>query len=309
MKAFVIYVMLSAAFVVLSGQEAFAQNKLQQDKKAIKNMCGCHHVTFEYAETFSPDTAYKIHEPHRSGGLEWIFTDEESNDKIVLQHLLVIDDSTIIKHWRQDWLYQNTNVYRYIEDLQWKFHKLPKEKIKGQWTQKVYQVDDSPRYEATATWIHADGKHYWESQADAPLPRREFSTRSDYNVLRRGNRHILTDYGWLHEQDNTKVLRDANGEKIIAMEKGLNKYRKLDDSECKAAKDWWRKNRAYWVHVRAVWNEIFAKGQDLNFKKKVGNMLLWERLFALGDLVSQNENADSSETRKKIRTLINQYMQ
>lgn len=224
-------------------------------------MCGCHHVTFEYAETFSPDTAYRIHEPHRSGGLEWIFTDEESNDKTVLQHLLVIDDSTIIKHWRQDWLYQNTNVYRYIKGLQWKFHRLPKEKVKGQWTQKVYQVDDSPRYEATATWIHADGKHYWESQADAPLPRREFSTRSDYNVLRRGNRHILTDYGWLHEQDNTKVLRDASGEKIIAMEKGLNKYRKVDDSECKAAQDWWRKNRAYSSQAKLSGSKIFRQSQ------------------------------------------------
>lgn len=51
----------------------------------------------------------------------------------------------------------NTDLCRYITDLNWKFVKLPKQKVKGQWTQKVYQADDSPRYEATATWIHADG--------------------------------------------------------------------------------------------------------------------------------------------------------
>lgn len=309
MKYFLAYAILNGAFVMLFAGGAFAQNKFQQDKKAIKNMCGCYHVTFEYAETFSPDPAYRIHEPHRSGGLEWIFTDEEGKDKIVLQHLLVIDDSTIIKHWRQDWLYENTNMYRYIKDLNWKFLTLPKEKVKGQWTQKVYQVDDSPRYEATATWIHEDGKHYWESETDAPLPRREFTTRSDYNVLRRGNRHILTNYGWLHEQDNVKVVRDTNVENIIAMEKGLNKYKRVNDSECKAAQDWWKNNRAYWVDVRTVWNEIFAEGKDLNFQKKVNNKLLWERLFALGDELSKNKNSNSPETREKIRNVIKQYMQ
>jgi hypothetical protein len=122
----------------------------------------------EISITNAPDTAYEFHKRHKSGGLEWVFVDEESKDKLVLQHLLVIDDSTIIKHWRQDWIYQNTDIYKYIKDLNWKFVKVPKEQVKGQWTQKVFQVDDSPRYQGAATWIHVDGKHYWESQADAP---------------------------------------------------------------------------------------------------------------------------------------------
>jgi hypothetical protein len=285
-----------------------AQTKVQQDKDAIKSMCGCYHVTFEYAETFAPGTAYKFHERHKSGGLEWVFTDEESKDKLVLQHLLVIDDSTIIKHWRQDWLYQNTDIYKYIKDLNWKFLKLPKERVKGQWTQKVFQVDDSPRYQATATWIHEDGKHYWESQADAPLPRREFTTRNDYNVLRRGNRHILTDYGWLHEQDNIKILRSTEGDKIIAMEKGLNKYKKVDDSKCQPAIHWWKTNRAYWIDVRRVWDEIFAEGKELNFEKKIDHTLLWERLFSLEEEVIKNNKANSAESREAIRKIIKQYL-
>ena len=29
-----------------------------------------------------------------------------------------------------------------------------KKDVRGQWTQKVYQVDDSPRYEGSSTWVH-----------------------------------------------------------------------------------------------------------------------------------------------------------
>ncbi len=302
MKQLLFIILMLPAFI------ASGQSKTSQDKEAIKSMCGCYQVTFEYAETFAPDTAYKFHKRHQSGGLEWIFVDEESKNKMVLQHLLVIDASTIIKHWRQDWLYQNTDLFHYIKDLNWKYVKLAKKQVKGQWTQKVYQVDDSPRYEATASWIHADGKHYWESQADAPLPRREFSTRSDYNVLRRSNKHILTDYGWLHEQDNTKLIRNDTKDRILVMEKGFNRYKKVNDTQCKAAMDWWKTTRAYWVDVRTVWNEFFAERKELNFEKKISDKVLWERLFALEEEAIKKKQANTPESREAIRNVIKQYL-
>jgi len=88
----------------------------------------------------------------------------------------------IIKHWRQDWIYENTEFYIYDHDNKWSFLKLPNDNVKGQWTQKVFQVDDSPRYEGSGSWVYVDGKKYWESTTDAPLPRREYTTRSDYNL-------------------------------------------------------------------------------------------------------------------------------
>ena len=97
----------------------------------------------------------------------------------------------IVKHWRQDWLFQNTDFYSYNGDNQWKYVTKSKDEVKGQWTQKVYQVDDSPRYEGSATWVHVDGKSYWENTTDAPLPRREYTKRSDYNITVRGNRHEI----------------------------------------------------------------------------------------------------------------------
>ena len=39
----------------------------------------------------------------------------------------------------------------------------------------------------------------------------------------RGNRHEITNDGWIHDQDNFKVVKDSksNSEIIIASEKGL----------------------------------------------------------------------------------------
>jgi hypothetical protein len=271
-------------FFLLSPLALVAQTKQQQDREAIKSMCGCFEVEFHYTETFSPDTAYHFQEDHHTlAPAEWAFVVEETADKIVIQHLLVIGDSMIIKHWRQDWLYENTDFYFYEKDQTWNYVKKDKAEVEGQWTQKVYQVDDSPRYQGSATWVHYDGKKYWENTTDAPLPRREFSVRSDYNVLQRTNRHELTNYGWLHQQDNKKVQRDENGDRILTEERGYNTYTRIDESKCQAAKAWWEKQNAYWAIVRGEWEQIFAQHQTLHIKTKLDDKLLFSELFDLGD--------------------------
>ena len=168
-----------------------------------------------------------------------------------MQHLLIVSDSMIIKHWRQDWEFENTKFYQFYKDKTWKFVTLPKSAVKGQWTQRVYQVDDSPRYEGTSTWLHVDGKNYWTSTTDAPLPRREYTTRSDYNVLKRTNTHEITKEGWIHDQDNEKLIRDDSGKDVLlAKEKGYDVYKKVDNSKCKAAQKFWAENAPIWKNVR-----------------------------------------------------------
>lgn len=275
---------LSFLFLLcLATTAAFAQPKADRD--AIKAMCGCYDVKFNYAETFSPDTAYKVHEGHSSGGLELALLVEDKPGYISIQHLLIANDTTIIKHWRQDWTYQPNNYYAYHKDLTWQFKKASN--TKGQWRQQVYQVDDSPRYEGLATWFHADGRSFWENVADAPLPRREFSTRSDYNVLKRRNRHELHSWGWMHEQDNEKINRTNKGEEHIASEKGLNSYTKTDMKRCKAAADWWKENQAYWARVRKVWNSYYAQNTDFTLEKTLDGKPVFMHLFALPNTASE----------------------
>lgn len=289
--------------VVLLFTATFAQtNKKQEDQKAIKSMCGCHEVKFNFKETFnySKDTlTYKPSKTKNDYGLEWVELVQDSEDKIVLQHLLIVGDTSIIKHWRQDWLFENQQLYTYNRDNIWNFNKISSKQVKGQWTQKVFQVDDSPRYEGSATWNHVDGRHFWENTTDAPLPRREYTIRKDYNVLKRTNVHEITSFGFVHDQDNDKIVRVENQKDfLLAKEKGTDVYIKVDDSKCKIAHEWWLKNEMIWKKVREKWNKVFSIDKNLSLQKKVDGKMIFEFLFDL----------KPTATEKEIETIIDKFV-
>ena len=245
------------------------QSKKEKDIKAIKSMCGCYEVSFNFAETFNyaQNEDYVPSKTKHDTGLEWVQPVEDGADRIVMQHLLLVgppNAKKVIKHWRQDWLFENTDLYTYHADNLWKYESLEKSDVAGQWTQKVYQVDDSPRYEGSATWVHVDGQSSWENTTDAPLPRREYTKRDDYNVTQRTNKHALTDQGWIHDQDNKKIIRTEGADDVVlAEEKGLNIYRKVADERCATAQSWWTENADEWVAVREKWDEVFSRKKDL----------------------------------------------
>lgn len=272
-------------FLFLVVFTATAQNKQKQDAEAIKKMCGCYEVTFNFAETFNytNDSLYKPSKNKIDKGLEWAGLVTDEDDKVSIQHILQVGNPAepmVVKHWRQDWLFENTDFYMYNANNQWTFEEKKKKDVKGQWTQKVYQVDDSPRYEGSATWVHVDGKSYWENTTTAPLPRREYTKRSDYNLTMRGNRQEITDYGWVHDQDNDKVIREAGKEDIIiAKEKGYNTYVKVDDSRCAVAANWWKEHNEKWATVRAKWDEVYGRNKNLSLEEKVDNKPLYKHLF------------------------------
>lgn len=299
---------ITLAFGTVLGT-AFAQKVAppKADVQAIKGQCGCQAVTFKYAETFSPNPEYQFKDRKQLGGLEWVFVDEETPTKLVLMHLLVINDSTVIKHWREDWEFQNTSLLAFDQEGTWKHKTLPAAAVKGQWTQKVFEVDDSPRYEGSATWAHVDGRHVWENTTDAPLPRREYTTRQDYNVLRRTNRLVVTEKGYLHDQDNAKVLRSAEGERVLVYEKGINDYRRVPDAACTTAQTWWTKQRPFWTDVRAVWGELIAQKKGIQLKKKVDDQVLGQRLGELAAAYQKTPKA-SATNRADIRAVIEKYL-
>lgn len=263
-----------------------AQTKKKKDIKSIKEMCGCFEVRFDFAETFvkTDNEDYEGSKNYSSVGLEWAQLVEEDKNKISIQHILIAGSKErpyIIKHWRQDWLYQNIDFYVYDHDNKWSFVKKDIKDMKGQWTQKVFQVDDSPRYEGSGSWVHVDGKSYWENTSSAPLPRREYSKRIDYNVTLRGNRQEITPSGWVHNQDNKKIIRvKGEKDKILAHEKGYNNYVKVDDSRCESAANWWDKNKTKWENIRMKWAEVYGRKENLNLKKTVNNNPLYMVLFS-----------------------------
>ena len=286
-----------------------ANKKKKADIDAIKGMCGCMDIKFEFAETVSPQKDYKFYENYLSGGRELAFIVEETPDKLVIQHILVIMDTMIVKHWRQDWIYEGEEIFMYDKDQRWIKKTLNKKERKGKWVQKVYQVDDSPRDEGIGSWVMVDGKTYWESIADAPLPRREYSKRKDYNVMKRGNRHEIKNFGWIHEQDNIKIMR-GDTDIIIAEEKGWNTYKRIDESNCKAAIDWWADNKSYWKNVRTVWDEYFKEKNIISLHTQINKKPMFSEFFELGSKVeSQTSEIFSQEKEliKNIKTIIKKY--
>lgn len=290
---------LTCFILVLTTSLSAQKNKKDLDRRAIKEMCGCYEIEFRYSETFSPTVNYIKSKDYKTAALEWAELIVDKNNEISIQHLLVINDSMVIKHWRQDWEYESEKTINYVAENTWDVNTTSKEEVKGKWTQKVFQVDDSPRYTGTASWVHVDGKRYWENTTDAPLPRREYSKRSDYNIMSRGNRIHIKEGGWLHEQDNQKIIRDsAEGDVVLASEKGYNTYNKTSDEKCSAAIQWWKENHIKWTKVRQEWDKFYTVSQRLKFKSKVDGKRLYQHLFSL----------EVNTNNIKIREIINKFL-
>lgn len=274
-----------------------------KEVQAVKSLCGCYEVDFKYAETFAADTAYKFSPRYHASGLEWVVAEETSDKKIVIQHLLLAGDSLIIKHWREDWEFEKNDWWQFNHDASWTHVAGDKQSAKGKWTQSVWEVDDAPRYQGTGNWVSSNGKYYWENTTDAPLPRREYTKRSDYNVMQRTNRIIITDTGWVHEQDNKKIIRkDGKGDVFLAEEKGYNVYRKTDDAKCKQADAWWQKHRQFWKPVRESW-EMAMKGKS-NFQliSKVDGQFAYQQLDAL-----EEQAINGPQLKEKVAEIINKH--
>ena len=277
---------LAITLIILSINTLYTQTKKSKDITSIKKMCGCFEISFDFAETFikTENKNYKKSKNYSTKALEWAQLIKDEKNEISIQHILISgtkEKPYIIKHWRQDWLYQNTDLYTYDYDNNWNFLKKNKKDVKGQWTQKVFQVDDSPRYEGFGYWVHVDEKSYWENTTSAPLPRREYSKRSDYNVTIRGNRQEITSTGWIHDQNNKKIIR-KNGEKdmILSYEKGFNNYVKVDEALCNSAIKWCDENKNKWELVRDKWSEVYSRNKNLKLKKSVKNNPLYMVLFS-----------------------------
>ena len=263
---------------LLTGMMLHAQ---APDRDKVKDLCGCFDVQFQFAETFSPQKGYKYHDRETiSGGTELVYVVEESDKRLVMQHLLVITDSIIVKHWREEWTYENTERWIYEGDNVWKKTQLKPEEVKGKWTQTVWEVSDAPRYQGHSQWVNLDGKWIWQNTVDAPLPRREYTARNDYNILRRTNRIILNEKGYVHDQDNEKIKRENGKDQLLVGEKGWNTYDRVDDGECKAGLAYWEKTKEYWTSVRYAWEDYLKTHDRVQLKQTIDGKVLHDHLFA-----------------------------
>tara|TARA_R110000744_G_scaffold380525_1_gene501743 strand:+ start:16320 stop:17033 length:714 start_codon:yes stop_codon:yes gene_type:complete len=156
----------------------------------------------------------------------------------------------------------------------------------GAWSQTVYQVDDSPRYAAIGSWIHAAEASTWEPPVSwRPLPRRDDTTREDYDVIAAVNRHTVTDWGWIHEQDNSKlIVRDGATEELVR-EVGVNIYRRAELEGAAAAHAYWDATEDYWVHVRDRFLQLETTTRRFHIEDDAEGTLLYGPVLDAGQRV------------------------
>jgi len=258
------------------------ESALARDRDAILKQCGCFEVSYSYTETAALKPGYPLRPPKQVKGLEWIVVDRASERSISLQHLLV-GSQGVQKHWRQVWDYEPNMLFEYQGQGLWKKRLLSPQESAGRWAQRVYEVDDSPRYEGIAAWSHDAGPSFWVSRAWSPLPRREYTQRSDYDVLARQNRHQLNPDGWSHLQENQKLRLTKGRIEPLVQERGENRYRRVDDARCAAARTWWTQNQPTWRRIQGVWHDVYERYDTLHLRLEPLKEPLWQRIFTLAE--------------------------
>ncbi|MEO1014808.1 MAG: DUF6607 family protein [Pseudomonadota bacterium] len=265
--------------------------KFEQDRQAILAMAGNHRVKFDFRETVAFADGYAPKDPYLSGGDEVVMVIEDRGEFISLQHILVVggDEKFPVKHWRQDWRYEPTEVLTFVGGNAWEMRPVAPGDAKGKWSQTVYQVDDSPRYGAVGAWSHDAGASQWTPPAEwRPLPRRDMTTRDDYHAVDAVNVHAITPDGWVHEQNNLKVaLRGAP--QALVREIGVNTYKKFDDFDVSVATSYWDGTKDYWAAVRDIWSSLETPGSTFAITVKGETTDLYSPLMAYAEEVKSGE--------------------
>ncbi|GAA0647791.1 DUF6607 family protein [Brevundimonas lenta] len=276
--------------------------QFERDRQSILAQAGQWRVRFDMRENVSFREGYEPLEEKLSAGDEIVRVVYDDGNRISLQHILVMDDDMgnhfIIKHWRQDWVYEPETVLTYAGPNQWTLTPVPADERRGAWSQTVWQTDDSPRYGGVGHWSYEHDMAEWTSGATwRPLARRDAIRDVPYDRYLGSNRHALTPVGWVHIQDNMKMgpAQGDEGEPVaIVQEDVVNTYRKVDNYDPKPGDDYWAATKDYWAGVRAAWDErIVASGglyleEEANRGAVTGKPLMdWAEEVQAGTLTTE----------------------
>jgi hypothetical protein len=277
---------------------------LERDRRAILAMAGDYRVTFDFLEIEEYQPRAERDKPYQSWGTERVYVDSDTGSSISLVHILdmrivqedgKVSEPIVTKHWRQSWQYEPRELVEYKGRNLWERRKLSPAERSGQWSQTVYQVDESPRYASVGRWNHTGSFSTWIS-ADTwrPLPRREWSVRSDYQVLLGTNRHTITATGWLQEENNLKMVIGTDGSAdpalpYLAREYGVARYSRILAGDFQAADEYYQRTRSFWTNVLTNWHQLFQAHSVVALKAPVDQAGLFQKLFAYADQLAGGE--------------------
>ncbi len=303
-----------------------ASSASEKDHAAILAMAGEYRVSFDFIEVagFNVDAAGKAFQPakpYQSWGTEKIYVIDDRAGFISLQHVLVMHIVTepgkpvqtmLTKHWRQDWQFEPKSHVVYLGPHRWQQVPVSAAHAAGSWSQTVYQVDDSPRYSGVGRWLHQGNYSSWQgSEGLRPLPRREWSVRSDYQASLGTNRHTITPSGWVQEEQNNKVLLDNAGSlraenPVLAREYGFNRYELISGSDFSLGDAYMVKTAALWLAVRSEWAARLNTGNRISLKAAPDQGALYLGLFERAETVAAD--ADAAKLKVEVKTMLDAYL-
>jgi hypothetical protein len=300
---------------------AAAPDAFSRDRAAILALAGNYKVGFHFMETLGLTADHTVKAPYHSWATEHVRVIENADRFISLQHTLVMfmknDDGTVsepmvMKHWRQDWTYEDTDLHTYRGDNMWARRRLTPDEAAGTWSQAVFQVDDSPRYESFGRWEHHGNLSQWTGSRELrPLPRREHTVRKDYNVMEGVHRIVLTSKGWLHEQQNWKRVRGESGgePRYLAEELGLDRYERITAPSLTAADTTFQKTEPYWSLVRKIWADTLARHDRFILRTEAYGKKLFEEHFAYAEKLAEGEPYNAANAEQHARTTIESFLE
>jgi hypothetical protein len=301
----------STAVPVTVAAEAAQPAHFERDRQSILSMAGDFKVTFDFIETVSFDEDYVVMPPKISGAEEVVRVIEDRGDFISLQHILVAThggQTFPIKHWRQDWQYEPERILSFIGGNAWEWRGIPPAERTGKWSQTVYQVDDAPRYSAVAAWTYELGAPTWSPPHEwRPLPRRDMTTRNDYHTINAVNRHVITPLGWVHEQDNDKVVLSTGEPVLLAREVGVNTYERDSDFPVDVALDYWAGTADFWAEIRDEWEKIGQENDRFGLTIQGETEALYNPLLELAGEVAEG-TAPLAEAAAEGRAIVRAHV-
>jgi hypothetical protein len=298
-------------------------SKLERDRRAILAMAGGYRTSFDFLETVGFTPGFEPSRPYQSWGTEHIRVVEDSGTFIRLQHIMVmfvadregkIQGPFVQKHWRQDWRYEDTDLHVFIGRNRWVHVTRTAEEARGRWSQAVFQVDDSPRYEALGEWEHYGSYSAWTSERTArPLPRRETTVRNDYQILEGINRHTLTPTGWVQEEENLKLVLDAQGQPAadtpyLARELGVARYERVVDFDFSAGDRYWERSGEFWRRVRDAWADVYSERESFEYLEEVDGQEMFVPLFEYADRLDGGEPYDAATADEIIQSTFAKHL-
>jgi hypothetical protein len=290
---------------------------LGRDRAAILAMAGDYRTSFDFLETVLFEPGAEPARPYRSWGTEKVYVVDERRDFVSLQHVMVMfveDDEGNVqgpfvqKHWRQDWQYEPRTLLEYRGFDHWQARPVPEAVRRGAWSQTVYQVDDSPRYASVGPWRHHAQASIWEGgDGWRPLPRRERTVRDDYQVLAGRNRHTVLPTGWVHEQDNTKLVVEETSRRVEgrrAVEVGVNRYERLSGFDFSAGDAYWEATGDFWARVRDGWAARAVGGREFRVARKCDGEPAFMPFFRFAGRISEGEEIPTEAQQREVDRIL-----